>query len=169
MKDNGSLLIQYVENNEIAWTTQMTTYDIETGSVPDCLCWETEDGETCFDCPTHESVLTASQACDNLVQPELCDGKDQCHKDGLSDDPADIVNLHPFPYLPFKLMVVGDSISHGMESDWVSSNADSWPSSHHSLTSRFRHGGTDFGSGVSLYKKMRLATTLTFNSKHPWL
>ncbi|KAJ9133411.1 Fibronectin type III domain protein [Pleurostoma richardsiae] len=114
-----SATFNYYENNEVAWTIDLASYDFDSDVIEDCLCKDDGEEASCLKCPMTESVLTSSQPCTNAIQPELCDYKAECGKTGLSDDPADMKGLTPFPYLSSKLMIVGDSISHGTEYDWT--------------------------------------------------
>ncbi|KAK9778008.1 putative Fibronectin type-III domain-containing protein [Seiridium cardinale] len=117
-KDEGGGVFSFYENEELAYTTDLTASDYEVSKDDSCLCTDNDDGtETCASCAIYEAVLTSTQPCDNLVQVETCDFKAFCETPGLSDGDFDPPN--PFPYLPFTLMVVGDSISHGMEADWT--------------------------------------------------
>lgn len=92
--------------------------DIKKASPPPiCLTEEDDAGTHNIRCFEWEWVATA-HTCSNLPDLELCGMKAECDTPGLSNDNIDPPNPFPF-YNALKYMVVGDSISHGMEADWT--------------------------------------------------
>lgn len=63
-------------------------------------------------CTKFETLLSVD-TCENVKKRDLCDYKDNCWGLEKIDPPV------PFPFMPKKIMVVGDSISHGADSDWT--------------------------------------------------
>lgn len=59
-----------------------------------------------------------AHTCSNLPAISTCGMKAECDYPGLSNTNIDAPNPFPF-YHQLKYMIVGDSISHGMEADWT--------------------------------------------------
>jgi hypothetical protein len=102
-----------LENGNIVWTTYLNQGPTKSETYDCQPCHESQSGETtCAKCWRYETALSV-HPCDNVKPRGLCDLKASCDT-RLPIDPP-----YPFPFTPKKVMVVGDSISHGADADWT--------------------------------------------------
>lgn len=102
-----------LENGGIVWSTELTSGPTDS-DLRDCQpCHESPSGTTtCPKCWRFESALSV-HTCDNVKPRGLCDLEASCDVKLPIDPPQ------PFPFTPKKVMVVGDSITHGADADWT--------------------------------------------------
>ena len=109
------------EDNKEVYSQKLSRYDTHN-KVYDCpICIPGNDlpDSQCPKCTMTETVLKA-HTCSNVPgENELCDFRDICYDNGLPHDPENYDPIEPFPFKPFKVMIAGDSISHGAEDDYT--------------------------------------------------
>jgi hypothetical protein len=107
------------ENGNLIWEKGLSSKEYKPWTEK---CYETDNKG--YNCGYWESCLQVSQ--DDLWCQKEFEVCSMCENSRCDSDPIDPPN--PFPFLPkpprpteIKIMVAGDSISHGMENDFT------WP------------------------------------------